>query len=112
MNDTVATVIGYIVGSQALFSFLTVVVTKLLDRKSTTRTILSAVSYSTLSDKIEQRLNEDFATPEQRRELDILFEAYKAAGWNGDMEERMKKVYALPTKDLHRELKEIHAKLP
>lgn len=112
MNDTVATVIGYIVGSQALFSFLTVVVTKLLDRKSTTRKILSAVSYSTLSDKIEQRLDEGFATPEQRREIDILFEAYKAAGWNGDMEERMKKVYALPTKDLHMDLKEIQAKLP
>lgn len=112
MNDTVATVVGYIVGSQALFSFLTVVVTKLLDRKSTTRKILSAVSYSTLSDKIEQRLDEGFATPEQRREIDILFEAYKAAGWNGDMEERMKKIYALPTKDLHRELKEIQAKLP
>jgi hypothetical protein len=112
MNDTVATVIGYIVGSQALFSFLTVVVTKLLDRKSTSRKILAAVSYSTLTDKIEQRLDEDFATPEQRRELDILFEAYKAAGWNGDMEERMKKVYALPTKDLRRELKEIQAKLP
>lgn len=112
MNDTVATVIGYIVGSQALFSFLTVAVTKLLERKSTTRKILSAVSYSTLSDKIEQRLDEDFATPEQRREIDILFEAYKAAGWNGDMEERMKKVYALPTKDLRRELKEIQAKLP
>ena len=112
MNDTVGTIIGYIVGSQALFSFLTVVVTKLLDRKSTTRKILSAVSYSTLSDKIEQRLDEDFATPEQRREIDILFEAYKAAGWNGDMEERMKKVYALPTKDLRREKKEIQMRLP
>jgi hypothetical protein len=112
MNDTVATVIGYIVGSQALFSFLTVVVTKLLDRKSTTRKILSAVSYSTLSDKIEQRLDEGFATPEQRREIDILFEAYKAAGWNGDMEERMKKIYALPTKDLRKEMKEIQMKLP
>lgn len=112
MSDTLGTIIGYIVGSQALFSFLTVVVTKLLDRKSTTRKILSAVSYSTLSDKIEQRLDEGFATPEQRREIDILFEAYKAAGWNGDMEERMKKIYALPTKDLRREKKEIQMRLP
>lgn len=103
MSETVGTIIGYIVGSQALFSFLTVVVTRILDRKSTTRKILAAVSYSALTDKIEQRLDEDFATPEQRREIDILFEAYKAAGWNGDMESRMQKVYALPTKDLHKE---------
>ena len=112
MSEAVGTIIGYIVGSQALFSFLTVVVTKLLDRKSTTRKILAAVSYSELSEKIEQRLDEDFATPEQRREIDILYEAYKAAGWNGDMEARMKKVYDLPTKDLRAQMKEVEAKLP
>lgn len=112
MSDTVGTIIGYIVGSQALFSFLTVVVTKLLDRKSTTRKILAAVSYSELSDKIEKRLDENYATPEQRRDIDILYEAYKAAGWNGDMEARMKKVYELPTKDLRAQMKEVEAKLP
>lgn len=92
-----------IIGSNAIFSFLTVVVTKLLDGKSLTRKTLSAVSYAILSDKIEQRLDSGYATPEQRREIEILHEAYKANGWNGDMDVRIAKVYALPTKDLSKD---------
>lgn len=91
-----------IIGSNALFSFLTVVVTKLMDRKSLTRKTLAAVSYAALSDKLEQRLDAGYATPEQRREIEILHEVYKGNGWNGDMDVRIQKVYALPTKNLRK----------
>ena len=98
-----ATIVGAIFGSNALFGLITYLITRYFDSKDVIRQTLSAVAYSELSTKIEERLDADFATPEQRRELDILYEAYKANGWNGDMEERMKKVYALPTKNLRQE---------
>ena len=102
MTDTVATIIGAVVSSQALFSFLTIVVTRILDRRSAARKTIEAISYMMLSDKIEQHLDADYATPEQRRELDILYDAYKANGWNGDMDARMKKIYDLPTKKIEK----------
>lgn len=98
-------IVGSIFGSNALFGLITFFITRHFDRKDTIKQTLAAVAYSELSDKVEKRLDADYATPEQRRELDILYEAYKANGWNGDMDERMKKVYALPTKDLQRNLK-------
>lgn len=104
-----ATIIGAIFGSNALFGLITYLISRYFDRKDVICQTLAAVAYSQLSDKIEERLDANFATPEQRKELDILYEAYKANGWNGDMEARMQKVYALPTKNLH---KEIDWKLP
>lgn len=113
MTNTITdTIIVAIFTSNALFGLIQWGITRYFARKDTIKQTLAAVSYAQLSDRIERRLDENYASPEQRKELDILYEAYKANGWNGDMEERMKKVYALPTKDLHRELKEIHAKLP
>ncbi len=97
------TIVCAILGSNALFGLIQFAVARYFDKKDVIQTTLAAVAYSELSDKIEKRLDADYATPEQRRELDILYEAYKANGWNGDMDERMKKVYALPTKDLRHE---------
>ena len=97
----VSTIVVAILGSNALFGLIQYALSRYLDRKDVIRQTLAAVAYTALSDKIEERLDADYATPEQRRELDILFEAYKANGWNGDMDERIKKVYALPTKQLH-----------
>ena len=103
MNVT-ATIIGAIFGSNALFGLITYLISRYFDRKDVIRQTLAAVAYSELSGKIEKRLDEDYATPEQRKELDILYEAYKANGWNGDMETRMAKVYALPTKKLNKDM--------
>lgn len=97
----VATIVVAMLGSNALFGLITYLISRYFDRKDTIRQTLAAVAYTALSDKIEERLDSDYATPEQRRELDILYDAYKANGWNGDMDERIKKVYALPTKKLH-----------
>lgn len=102
------TIVCAIFGSNALFGLITYLITRYFDKKDVMQQTLAAVAYSQLSDKIEERLDADYATPAQRKELDILFEAYKANGWNGDMDERMKKVYALPTKDL----RDIKTKLP
>lgn len=104
----VATIIVAVVSSNALFGLITFLISRhdrrrddREDRDDKILKTLAAVSYTALSDNIEKRLDAGYATPEQRRELDILFEAYKANGWNGDMDERIKKVYALPTKKLH-----------
>lgn len=96
-------IVASIFGSNALFGLITFLITRHFDRKDVVLQTLAAVAYSELSGKVEERLDEDYATPAQRKEIEILYEAYKANGWNGDMDERMKKVYALPTKDLHRE---------
>ena len=96
----VTAIVASIFGSGGLCSLLTYLISRYFDRKDTIRQTLAAVAYSELSDKIEKRLDEGYASPEQRKELDILYEAYKANGWNGDMEARMAKVYALPTKKL------------
>ena len=53
-----------------------------------------------LSDRLENRLDSGYATPEQRKEMEILIDAYKANGWNGDMDARIHRFYELPTKKL------------
>ena len=60
-------------------------------------------SYSMLSDRLEARLDAGYATPEQRKEMEILIEAYKKNGWNGDMDARIQRFYNLPTKRLNKE---------
>ena len=97
----VTTIVAAIFGSNALFGLITYLISRYFDKRDTIQQTLAAVAYTALSDKIEERLDADFATPAQRRELDILYEAYKANGWNGDMDERMKKVYSLPTKKIN-----------
>lgn len=102
--DTMTTIVCAILGSNALFGLIQFFITRYFDKRDVIQKTLAAVAYSELSDKIEQRLDEDFATPAQRKEIDILYEAYKANGWNGDMDARMEKVYSLPTKKIDRTL--------
>ena len=96
----VSTIVVAIFASNGLFGLITYLISRHFDRKDAIQKTLAAVAYSELSDKIEQRLDADYATPAQRKELEILFEAYKLNGWNGDMDARMERVYALPTKKL------------
>ena len=42
-------------------------------------------------------LTQGYATPQERHILNEMFLNYKAHGWNGDMDARLKKVYALRT---------------
>lgn len=93
---TVTAIIIAALGSNGLFTL----VTWIINRNSATRQTLEAVSYSMLSDKLETRLDAGFATPEQRKEMEILIEAYKRNGWNGDMDARIQRFYNLPTKKI------------
>lgn len=55
------------------------------------------LSYSRISEELESLLNKGYATPTERSFVRALYDNYKAHGWNGDMESRMEKVYALRT---------------
>ena len=55
------------------------------------------LSYHRMSQEIERLLDKGFATPAERRVLDEMFANYKEHGWNGDMDARLEKVYALRT---------------
>ena len=90
------TIIVAIFGSNGLFALIQ----WLLNRNSVSKQTMKAVSYSMLSDKLELRLDNGYATPEQRKEMEILIEAYKANGWNGDMDARINRFYNLPTKKI------------
>jgi hypothetical protein len=94
--DTMTAIVISVLGSNGLFTFIQY----LLNRNSTAKMTLEAVSYTMLSEKLEIRLDAGYATPEQRKEMDILIKAYKKNGWNGDMDARIKRFYDLPTKKL------------
>ena len=55
------------------------------------------LAYARLSEETERLLTKGFATPQERHILNEMFRNYKDHGWNGDMDERMEKVYALRT---------------
>ncbi len=93
---TITAIIIAALGSNGLFTFIT----WLINKNSSTKQTLEAVSYSMLSDRLEMRLDAGYATPEQRKELEILINAYKRNGWNGDMNARIQRFYNLPTKQL------------
>lgn len=94
--DTMTAIIISVLGSNGLFTFIQY----LINRNSTAKMTLEAVSYTMLSEKLEIRLDAGYATPEQRKEMEILIKAYKKNGWNGDMDARIKRFYELPTKKL------------
>lgn len=93
---TITAIIIAALGSNGLFTLITWII----NRNSATRQTLEAVSYSMLSDRLEARLDSGYATPEQRKEMEILISAYKKNGWNGDMDARIHRFYNLPTKKL------------
>ena len=57
---------------------------------------LAAEMYTLVSNEIERFIAKGYATSSERRALEILYDAYHANGWNGDMEARMEIVHNLP----------------
>lgn len=55
------------------------------------------LAYERMSEEIERLLTQGYATPAERRILDEMYHNYKEHGWNGDMDARLEKVYALRT---------------
>lgn len=58
---------------------------------------IKLLAYARMSEEIERLLSQGYATPAERRILDEMYRNYKAHGWNGDMDARLEKVYALRT---------------
>ena len=57
---------------------------------------LAAETYNSVSNEIDRFIAKGYATSSERRALEILYDAYHANGWNGDMEARMEIVHNLP----------------
>lgn len=95
--------LGAVVTSNAVVGLIQYLLTRHFNKKDMTQKTLAAVTYSTLADKLERALDRGYATPEQRRDIKVLYDCYKDHGWNGDMDARMNKVFNLPTKDLKKE---------
>ena len=62
-------VLALMIGSGGITSGAVAITMKLIDRNSITKRTLAVLSYGALSDKIEKLLDQDYATPEQRKEL-------------------------------------------
>lgn len=104
MSETIVVIVSAVLGSNALTVFVQYFLThrsKSCGDQRLIRDTLAAVTYSLLSREVECMLSRGYATPEERRSIKIMYDAYKANGWNGDMEARMAKIYALPTTDLN-----------
>lgn len=70
---------------------------QLYQRIDTSLETLRLLAYHRMSQEIERLLTQGYATPQERRVLDEMYTNYKAHGWNGDMDARLDKVYALRT---------------
>lgn len=69
----------------------------LFARIDTALETLRLLSYARMSEETERLLTKGYATPSERRILDEMYANYKAHGWNGDMDARLERVYALRT---------------
>ena len=69
----------------------------LMKEVKTSLETIRLLAYARMSEEIERLLDKGYATPAERRILDEMYLNYKAHGWNGDMDARLKKVYALRT---------------
>lgn len=97
--------IGAVLGSNGLFVLVQTLINRHDTKKSTIQKDIeqmkateAIVMYSVFSYKLEKILDKGYADPDDRRDVENMFERYKANGWNGDMDARVQKVYALPTK--------------
>lgn len=68
-----------------------------MKRLDTALETIRLLSYARLSEETERLLTQGYATPQERHILNEMFKNYKDHGWNGDMDARLKKVYALRT---------------
>lgn len=68
-------------------------------KDSVERKTLGAISYAMVSNEIDKLIDKGFATSEERRALEVLYDAYKANGWNGDMSARMEVVHRIPFRE-------------
>lgn len=116
MNITIGALLSMILGSNGLFVFVQYLITRHDKQKDTKDEQIASIKadveqmkateaivmYSVFSNKLERLLDKGYADPDDRRDVENMFERYKANGWNGDMDARVAKVYALPTKRIEK----------
>ena len=68
---------------------------ELRQRIDTSLETLRLLAYARLSQEIERLLDQGFATPQERRYLGEMVDNYHEHKWNGDMDARLAKVYAM-----------------
>ena len=98
--STISVIVVAVLTSNAFLGLVQFLIIRLFDKHDMINDDISVLIYNQLAEKIERSLDRGYATPEQRRDVTVLFERYDAHGWNGDMQSRMDKFYALPTKQL------------
>lgn len=116
MNITIGAVLSMILGSNGLFVLIQYLITRHDKQKDTKDEQIASIKadveqmkateaivmYSVFSNKLERLLDKGYADPDDRRDVENMFERYKSNGWNGDMDVRVAKVYALPTKRIEK----------
>lgn len=106
MDSNVVVILVAIIGSGAFTALVQAILQHHYEIRrddTTARQTLAAVSYWVLSNELERLLTKGWASPEERRTVNILFEAYRANGWNGDMDARMDRLLHMPTADIYKE---------
>mgnify|MGYP000105270414 FL=1 len=105
---TIGEITALVLGSNGLWAVLTLIITRALNKKDKNseeqqlqKNTIALLMYQAFSDKIERVLNQGYATPSDRQDVKNMHKKYKENGWNGDMDERIKRLYALPTKKLN-----------
>ena len=66
--------LGTVVTSNAVVGLVQYLLTRHFNKKDMTQKTLAAVTYSTLADKLERALDRGYATPEQRRDIKVLYD--------------------------------------
>lgn len=98
--DHITAIVVAVIGSSALTTLVQAVMQRRYEARRNddlTKKTLAAVSYWVLSNELEKLLSRGWASPEERRTIGILFDAYRANGWNGDMDARMERLMHMPT---------------
>ncbi len=105
---TIGEIAALVLGSNGLWAVLTLIITRALNKKDKNsdewqlqKNTIALLMYQSFSDKIERVLDKGYATPSDRQDVKNMHIKYKENGWNGDMDERIKRLYALPTKKLN-----------
>lgn len=85
-----------ILSSEFVLGIAQFLITRYFSNRDKVNKTLAAFSYHELAATCEHRIEQQYATKHHRHEIEILYEAYKENGWNGDMDDLVDKVYDLP----------------
>ena len=68
----------------------------LMDSMKASLATVKFLSYCRMRDELDRVIDKGYATPAERHFLEDMHKNYSDHKWNGDMDSRMTKMYALP----------------